>query len=229
MNIVLLLSVIALARAGSQLTRACDSLRTDIPFSGYKIEYQYKNRGSFHLYMCRYGRATGQLLLNDSIPYGQDLCVVTGRPCLHLARTKTAAKRTISMFFPGDLIGGIFWRNQSLLVPVAPLLAENFIRRHWVEFTGLGRATVHVPILTTLDIDSPRNGDTLWVQKIKLDDQRPDKQPQALQFVVEKLLPGSSNFLMRAMKNGASLVKAIVRDGTAVASWVRPQKEGQGV
>ena len=211
-------SIWAVVCAEAEQARICKSYSSDIPFSGYKIEFQYRNRGTFHLYMCRQGKSIGTLFLNESIPYGQDLCVAEGHPCLFLARTKAASRRKNAMFFPGDVIGGIYQKNGTALEPIAPLIAENALKFHWVEFKGLRRAIIHVPILATLGIDSTRNGDTLWLENINVYEQYQgvEQTKMIMNHIMDKIIPGSANFIFRVFKSGAGLVNSVVRDGTAL-------------
>lgn len=206
-----------LAAAGPALSKHCESYRSDVPFSGYKVQYQYTNQGSFHLYMCHNGKVISNINLNQSIPYGQEIAVAPGWPKLVLARSKTSVN-IMSGFMPGQTIGGLFERNNTESTPLAALVTENAVRHHWVEFPGFRRAVLHVPILATLDLDSPRREDMLWINSIDLESQKQYSGQSAdlANHIVKKIIPVSIDFLSNAIKNGVSLFRTTFRDGAAV-------------
>ena len=145
----------------------------NIPFTGYKIEYQLnlqRFEGSYHLLYCNDNKLLYDVNLNNSIPWTLPINFSSlsseNSNTLVLARRKSFALRSIPIFMPNTLIGSLYYgegldniqfkplNNTSTLQSI-PLLASN-IFRNWVELNYKLNFIYHVPILTTPGVDSKR-------------------------------------------------------------------------
>lgn len=143
----------------------------NIPFTGYKIEYQLnlqRFEGSYHLLYCNDNKLLYDVNLNNSIPWTLPINFSSlsseNSNTLVLARRKSFALRSIPIFMPNTLIGSLYYgegldniqfkplNNTSTLQSI-PLLASN-IFRNWVELNYKLNFIYHVPILTTPGVDS---------------------------------------------------------------------------
>ncbi|KAI5953713.1 hypothetical protein KGF54_003085 [Candida jiufengensis] len=149
----------------------------NVPFTGYKIEYQLNLKllkGTYHLLYCNDNKLIYDLNLNESIPWTKPLIhnnkdvnsLTTDKTNLVMARRKSFVLRDIPIFLPNTLVGSIFFQNSPIFEEIKyqnytinshfksmPLLASNFLR-NWCELNYKLNFIYHVPILTTPNIDS---------------------------------------------------------------------------
>lgn len=170
---LLLITILYISKVSSlpDLSQSCVT-NQNIPFTGYKIEYQLNIRdftGEYHLLYCNDNKLLYDLNLNESIPWTEPLNFSkTDRAnTLILARRKTFALRTFPIYLPNTLVGSIYYtddingfdihsqENITSSLKSIPLLASNVIR-NWIEMTYKLDLIYHVPILTTPGIDSKR-------------------------------------------------------------------------
>lgn len=151
-----------------------------IPFTGYKVEYQLHLRelsGSYHLLYCNDNKLINDIWLNDSIPWTKPIPFYTKDAIgnsLILARQRAFALRTVPIFLPNTLVGAMYYvdaakikqksalSKESILLSLSnngfksmPLLAANILH-NWCEVNYRFQFIYHIPILTTPTLDSRR-------------------------------------------------------------------------
>lgn len=122
---------------------------------------------------------------DDVIPWNQTLCSDATKSgtisCFKLARRKRFALRPISIFNPGDFVGGLFELAQEAglqsddsidanFVPVGRLVADS-IHNQWLEVHGDSKMKVyHIPLLYTPNVndesDSSADHNDQWFKFI---------------------------------------------------------------
>ncbi|CAI5757990.1 unnamed protein product [Candida verbasci] len=144
----------------------------NIPFTGYKVEYQLnvqKWHGSYHLLYCNDNKLIYDSSLNDSIPWTKPIDYYTSKSfndsqIVVMSRRKSFALRKLPIYLPNSLIGSLYYGpelkqihllNSTNTVKSIPLMAAN-IFRNWMEVNYKFQFIYHVPILTTPGIDSKR-------------------------------------------------------------------------
>ncbi|KAI5966382.1 uncharacterized protein KGF55_000691 [Candida pseudojiufengensis] len=165
---------------GMTLAVGFDSiLNPNVPFTGYKVEYQFNLRrgrkGTYHLIYCNDNKLIYDMNLNDTIPWtkpvffanNNQVSSLSTKENLIMARRKTFALRQIPIFLPNTLVGSINFLQSNLgsnetvytsssihnSFKSMPLLASNILR-NWCETNYKLNLIYHVPILTTPNIDS---------------------------------------------------------------------------
>ncbi|CAH2353717.1 hypothetical protein CLIB1423_12S01376 [[Candida] railenensis] len=146
----------------TNIQRVCSPANGRVePYTGFRVDIQlsFNLKQEFHLYMCKEGRATMDLVIPQSstvrvdseepniIPWGQEICNNKSSPtiCYTLARRRSFKLRTLPIYFPGTVVGGVFEGD----TPVLPLVAEDFWSNQWLEIKGLRKSVYHFPILSS--------------------------------------------------------------------------------
>ncbi|EGW32980.1 uncharacterized protein SPAPADRAFT_136690 [Spathaspora passalidarum NRRL Y-27907] len=163
--LILLVWLVRLIVALPDSSQSCITNK-NIPFTGYKIEYQLRLNTfqcEYHMIYCNDNKLIYDMNLNDTIPWTHPIHFSkTNRSnTLILARRKSFALRCIPIYLPNTLVGSLYYNptsqpvtNNTKLQSV-PLVAAN-IHRSWIEMNYKLEFTYHVPLLTTPGIDSRR-------------------------------------------------------------------------
>lgn len=150
----------------TNIQRVCSPANGRVtPYTGFRVDIQlsFNLKQEFHLYMCKEGRATMDLVIPQSttvrvglegpniIPWGREICNNKSSPtiCYTLARRRSFKLRTLPIYFPGTVVGGIFEGD----TPILPLVAEDFWLNQWLEVKGLRKWVYHFPILSSPSFD----------------------------------------------------------------------------
>lgn len=164
----LTLFIISTALSLPDQSQSCIS-NVNIPFTGYKVEYQLNVKlwsGTYHLLYCNDNKLLYDLNLNDTIPWTQPIIFYKSSVIeddFVLARRKTFALRSFPIFLPNTLVGSLYYRNSLNKLQLdnkteprlnsVPLIAANMLR-NWCEANYKLEVICHVPVLTTPSIDS---------------------------------------------------------------------------
>ena len=169
---ILLLFVSTIALSLPDQSQSCIT-NEKIPFTGYKIEYQfnlYNFHGDYHLLYCNDNKLLYDTSLNETIPWTIPInfgsSAAEHSNTFILARRKSFALRSLPIFMPNTLIGSLYYGddldnmqfkplNKTSVLKSIPLIASN-IFRNWVELNYKLNLIYHVPILTTPSVDSKR-------------------------------------------------------------------------
>ncbi|KAI5955424.1 hypothetical protein CANMA_004604 [Candida margitis] len=141
----------------------------NIPFTGYKVEYQLNVKywqGTYHLLYCNDNKLIYNLNLNETIPWTSPVVFhksSLGEGDFILARRKTFALRSFPIFLPNTLVGSLYYGDSLTKIQLynntesqfksVPLIAANILR-NWCEVSYKLDIIYHVPVLTTPGIDS---------------------------------------------------------------------------
>ncbi|KAL6452757.1 hypothetical protein SBY92_000097 [Candida maltosa Xu316] len=173
MLLLILLLLITIVTSLPDQSQSCIT-NENIPFTGYKIEYQLNIQtftGQYHLLYCNDNKLLYDTNLNDTIPWTYPLnfsssSTSNNSNTLILARRKSFALRSIPLYMPNTLVGSLYYgeeldnmqfrplTNNTMLKSI-PLLASN-VFRNWIEVNYKLDFIYHVPILSTPGVDSKR-------------------------------------------------------------------------
>lgn len=151
-------------------SRVCLS-GTNFPYTGYKVENQINLASlsnQFFLVYCKDNKLIYSVGLNETIPWTVPITFSGERSRslnkLVLARRKTFALRSIPLYMTQTLVGALFLDSNGTL-PL-PLVADN-IFNNWIQLNYKLQMVLHVPILSTPNIDNPKFAkDREWAQYI---------------------------------------------------------------
>ena len=127
----ILLFIITCAFSLLDQSQSCIS-NANIPFTGYKVEYQLNVKlwkGTYHLLYCNDNKLICDLNLNETIPWTKPLefnklAVDDGE--FILARRKTFALRSFPIFLPNTLVGSLYYGDS-----LTKLRAYNYTKSQW--------------------------------------------------------------------------------------------------
>lgn len=129
------------------------------PFTGYRLEYQIPINsweGVFHLVCCHDNKLIYDLPLNSTIPWTRELDFRKlkngNRNKLTLARKRALMMKNLPLYLPDQTIGGLFIDGSNTSIP---LVSDNILT-NWLEMTFRLGFILHVPILSTPNIDDKR-------------------------------------------------------------------------
>lgn len=128
------------------------------PFSGYRLEYQismYTWESAYHIVCCHDSKLIFDLSLNNTIPWTKEIEFSNIQKSdvdkLVMARKQSYMMKEIPLYIPNQTVGGLFINGNS---PI-PLISDNLLT-NWVEMTFKLGLILHVPILSTPNIDDRR-------------------------------------------------------------------------